>query len=220
MKQKNNKNKQISFLIGNKKIYSEICLLNIEIPILFICEDDDNQRYLVLCIDEDEYIYIISKIKISDLIDLLSGTLSLRNAFLKNETQKVITSIKGYQYDRYEFFSKKEIKSLYDDDCDYYEILEPKIEEYLKELKEEYHSCNNVKYTINKKINNYELQYFYNQEKLCKFFENSNIPIQCKLSINSSYTINSKFSKYKTTNDLNHNSENCFKMSSASLLAG
>lgn len=203
--------------------------MNIEIPILFICEDDDNQRYLVLCIDEDEYIYIISKIKISDLIDLLSGTLSLRDAFLKNKTQKVITSVKGYQYDRYEIFSKEEIKSLYDDDCDYYEILEPKIEEYLKELKEEYHSCNNnVKYTINKKINSYTLQSFYNQEKLCKVFENSNIPIQCKLSINSSYKfdtlktepINSNFSKYKTTNDLNHNSENCFKMSSVSLLAG
>ena len=66
-----------SFLIDGKKIYSEKTLVYYDLPLLFVCYDDENNKYLALCTDSDELSYILVMTSPERIIDMLDQKISM-----------------------------------------------------------------------------------------------------------------------------------------------
>lgn len=91
----------LQFYIENQKIYLEIVLIEFQIPLLFICRDDNDERYSVLCIDSDlkNLKYILIKSDIVDIIEVLNKNITLEEFFRKgkdNTYWEVIASDNPY----------------------------------------------------------------------------------------------------------------------------
>lgn len=77
-------NKQLCFIIENNKLYLEKILVSFnDTPIFFICIDDKNNRYLVLCSDLDKLEYIVEKQSLKNLWHMLTQKVTMRAALLK-----------------------------------------------------------------------------------------------------------------------------------------
>ena len=74
------------FCIEDKDQYLEQILVtdHNEVPIFFICKDND-AHYAVLCSDTEKLDYIIIRISDDDLYHLLNGTLPMRDIFTKQD---------------------------------------------------------------------------------------------------------------------------------------
>lgn len=73
----------VCFILEKKNLYVDEYLVDFEIPIFFICKDDENYKYAVECIDSHELIYVIAQVKINDILDMLKNKVSLCD-FIKN----------------------------------------------------------------------------------------------------------------------------------------
>lgn len=73
--------KELCFYIEGNKLYLEQVLVDYnDIPIFFVCKDD-NTYYVALCSDIEELSYIVVKLSEVELFNLLHGKLSMREAF-------------------------------------------------------------------------------------------------------------------------------------------
>ena len=78
--------KELCFIIENKKLYSDKILVTFnEFPIFFVCKDEDNDYYLVLCRDMENLEYILVKSSVQDIYDMLIQKCSIKEAFLKTD---------------------------------------------------------------------------------------------------------------------------------------
>lgn len=76
-------NKEICFKIDSVELFLEQVLVEYnQIPVYFICLDERQTYYIVLCVDIDEEKYIIVKSEIERLIKLLSGKITMRDIML------------------------------------------------------------------------------------------------------------------------------------------
>lgn len=123
----------ICFEINGKSLMLDKALITFTIPIFFICCDDDNQKYAVLCTDSDQLNYIVGKIDTKSILDMLNNTLSLRDFFLAATEKWRILARDDYTLDIIE-----KIETLHDDELPktdtYFEFSNIKIEEYKKQL--------------------------------------------------------------------------------------
>lgn len=78
----------ISFVIDNIELYTEKVLVELEIPLLFICKDKSNKRYTVLCVDSDEERYLIAQSKVYDIVDMIQNTITMKELFMKSRNGK------------------------------------------------------------------------------------------------------------------------------------
>jgi hypothetical protein len=127
---------EICFKIGEKYLYLDEELVEFDIPIFFICKDVDNQKYVVLCIDSEELLYVIGKVSIEDILSMLTSEITLRDFFMKvNEKWKVFAG-EDYLSDQVE-----KIEKFQDDELPtvgaYFELSNDKIETYKKRLVQE-----------------------------------------------------------------------------------
>ena len=85
-------NKELCFNIENKKLYLEQILVDyMDIPIFFLCKGE-NQYYVALCTDIDELSYIVAKLSLSDVYNLLHGKIPMRNIiFEQNEYWDIVS---------------------------------------------------------------------------------------------------------------------------------
>lgn len=140
-------NNEVIFNIGDKKLYNEIILINVDIPLLFVCIDDEENRFLVLCSDEENGEYLISQLSDNVLLEMLNQEKSMRNTLLSGKKfYKVISEIDGADKVIEQTFDEFN-KELYSDDgC--FLIDSPEINKYkskLKEIKDNY-ELNNQNY--------------------------------------------------------------------------
>ena len=78
-------NKELCFIIENKKIYLEQILVDyMEIPLFFLCKERE-QHYIALCVDMEELRYILAKLSLSDVYNLLHGKMPMRDVILKQQ---------------------------------------------------------------------------------------------------------------------------------------
>lgn len=78
-------NKELCFIIENKKIYLEQILVDyMEIPLFFLCKER-GQHYIALCVDMEELRYILAKLSLSDVYSLLHGKIPMRDVILKQQ---------------------------------------------------------------------------------------------------------------------------------------
>ena len=127
---------EVCFEIEGKCLFLDEVLVEFNIPIFFICQDDDSQKYAVLCVDSDELVYIIGKVDIKDILLMLSSETTLR-AFFQAITEKwrVYTGEEycGDEVNRISAFREDELPT----EGAYFELSNSKIERYIKKLNEE-----------------------------------------------------------------------------------
>lgn len=74
---------KVYFEIDNHDLYLDYMLEEYDyVPILYVCKDEEQERYLVLATDFEKESYLISKITLVDLNNMLLGKLDMRSAFL------------------------------------------------------------------------------------------------------------------------------------------
>ena len=75
--------KELCFNIEKINLYLEQVLVDyMDIPIFFLCSGG-KQYYLALCTDIDELNYIVVRLPLIDVYNLLHGKISMRDAILK-----------------------------------------------------------------------------------------------------------------------------------------
>lgn len=103
-----NKNK-VLFKIKNHELYNDIKLIDLDVPLLFVCIDESKNRYLVLCVDPDECYYLVVPITSDKLIHMLNGQISMRNPFETSDVVYSIITAPDYNNDSITEKSPKEI---------------------------------------------------------------------------------------------------------------
>ena len=77
--------KELCFCIDDKKIYLEQILVDyMDIPIFFL-RSDLQQYYVALCTDIDELNYIVVKLRLSEVYNLLHGKIPMCDVILKQK---------------------------------------------------------------------------------------------------------------------------------------
>lgn len=92
----------VSFIINEKKLYTEKILAEFEVPLLFICKDDSNRRFTALCVDSETGKYIVVESRISDIIDMIQNTITMQELFMnsKNGVAWVIETGDNFEEDK------------------------------------------------------------------------------------------------------------------------
>ena len=132
-------NSNLCFRVEGIELYLEQVLVDyMDIPIFFLCKGESN-HYLVLCTDIDELNYIIVKLSMNDVYELLHGGESIRNIILKQNEYWNVISGEEIPLDKVEELStpKLDVSLLPKEDV-YFEIVSMKLENYVKKFDMEY----------------------------------------------------------------------------------
>lgn len=74
---------KVFFKLNDHLLYLDYMLEEYDyIPMLYVCKDDDEERFLVLCTDFEKESYLITRINLVDLNEMLLGKIDMRSAFL------------------------------------------------------------------------------------------------------------------------------------------
>lgn len=130
---------ELCFRIEGIELYLEQVLVDyMDIPIFFLCKGESN-HYLVLCTDIDGLNYIIVRLSMNDVYDLLHGGESIRNAILKQNEYWNVISGKEIPLDKVEKLSISKLSSsLLPKEDVYFEIVSTKLENYVKKFDTQY----------------------------------------------------------------------------------
>lgn len=130
---------ELCFRIEGIELYLEQVLVDyMDIPIFFLCKGESN-HYLVLCTDIDELNYIVVKLSMNDVYELLHGKELMRNAILKQKEYWNVISGEEISLDKVEKLSIPELDvSLLPKEDVYFEIVSMKLENYVKKFDMEY----------------------------------------------------------------------------------
>lgn len=132
-------NSNLCFRIENIELYLEQVLVDyMNIPIFFLCKGEGDY-YLVLCTDIDELNYIIVRLSMNDLYELLHGEGSIRNTILKQNEYWNVISGQEISLDEIERLSISELDvGLLPKENVYFEIVSTKLENYVKKFDTQY----------------------------------------------------------------------------------
>ena len=132
-------NGNLCFRIEGIELYLEQVLVDyMDIPIFFLCKGESN-HYLVLWTDIDELNYIIVRLSMNDLYELLHGEGSIRNIILKQDEYWNVISGEEIPLDEIERLSISELDvGLLPKENVYFEIVSTKLENYVKKFDTEY----------------------------------------------------------------------------------
>lgn len=124
----NEENKEILFKY-------DIVLIRFDIPLMFIVKDDEDNKYLVLCIDEETEDYLIVKKNDENLLDLFERKITMRQAFIDNNEYIGIISYNKDKFKIKEISTKELTDEILPDEGVYYTLENDEISEYIKHLK-------------------------------------------------------------------------------------
>lgn len=132
-------NSNLCFRIEGIELYLEQVLVDyMDIPIFFLCKGESNY-YLVLCTDIDELNYIIVRLSMNGLYELLHGEEPIRNIILKQKEYWNVISGKEIPLDKVEKLSTSKLdSSLLPKEDVYFEIVSAKLENYVKKFDTQY----------------------------------------------------------------------------------
>ena len=72
------------------QLYIEKILVTFDVPILFVCTDYENRKYLCLNADEDDKKYVIARTDNQNLIKMLTNMISMESVFRTSKDDNVI----------------------------------------------------------------------------------------------------------------------------------
>ena len=130
---------KLCFRIEGIELYLEQVLVDyMDIPIFFLCKGESN-HYLVLCTDIDELNYIIVKLFMNDVYELLHGERSIRNIILKQNEYWNVISGEEIPLDEIERLSISELDVvLLPKEDIYFKVVSTKLENYVKKFDTQY----------------------------------------------------------------------------------
>lgn len=131
----------ICFILENKNLYVDEYLVDFNIPIFFICKDDDNYKYAVECIDTKALTYVISKVDLTDVLDMLQNKVTLRDFILNGNNFWLIKSGDSIENDIVEVIKEIDSNKLPKEN-EFLDLHNKKIENYIKKLEMEKVSFN------------------------------------------------------------------------------
>ena len=120
----------ILFKINNKNLYREENLVVAQTPVLFVCKDDDGQRYLTLLLDFDDNEYLVCPISDKDLLAMLVGEIPMRKPFVTAESIYQITAVQEPDNDSIQTFTGADLSDdmLPDDNVKF--VIDDHLREY------------------------------------------------------------------------------------------
>lgn len=129
-------NNEVCFVINSKKLYVDEYLVEFNIPIFFICKDDSNNRYAVICENTSELEYLICHVSINSLYKMLKNELSLYDFIYKSIEKWILKSgdtleadiVEAVQDLRFDYYPKKN---------EYLDLNNDKICNYIKRIENE-----------------------------------------------------------------------------------
>ena len=133
-------NKELCFILDNKNIYLDHILVDYEyVPIFFLCKDDECQYYLALCTDIENGEYIVVKISLLSVYNLLHGNIAMRDVILNqkifwkvvsgDEIKNDIVNEYPIDYINHQDLPEKDAK---------FKILQKHIKEYVQKFDKEF----------------------------------------------------------------------------------
>lgn len=154
---------ELCFNIENNNLYLEQVLVDYtEIPIFFLCKDE-KQYYIALCTDIEELRYIVTKLSLPDVYNLLHGKIPMRDVILKQNEYWDIISGDEICFDN---VIKKSIceldKNLLPEEYAYFEILTEQIKLFVQKFdceffNPEYFFTSNKEADLSESFTNLEL---------------------------------------------------------------
>ncbi len=133
--------KELCFIVENKELYLEHVLVDyMDIPVFFLCKEKE-QYYLALCTDIEELYYIVVKLSLGDVYDLLHGEKTMRDIILKQKEFWEICSEDDIASDKVKKCDMVAIdQSLLPEANAEFEILTKDMEQYVKKFDQKFWS--------------------------------------------------------------------------------
>lgn len=124
------------FKIDNQILVREQNLIECQVPIFFVCIDDNGQRYLVINLDFEDDEYLIAKATNIDIVDMLQGKITMRESLEKSQNIYYVYAGENLEKDK---VIKKDFSDINEDDLPeknaYFTIDSDKeLEDYILEL--------------------------------------------------------------------------------------
>ena len=127
---------EVCFKIDSKNLYIDEYLVELNIPIFFICKDDANKKYAVMCENTSTLEYLICSVSINSLIKMLKNELTLYD-FIKQSTFKwIIKSGETFESDIIELVTNLP-DDYYPKKNEYLALENEKICNYIKRIEKE-----------------------------------------------------------------------------------
>lgn len=130
-------NKELCFKIKDKELILDHILVEYNnIPVFFVCKDNENQYYIVLYPDVNNNIYIITKTKKEYLIKLLTNKITMREIILSSSEFIEIQADEENVYNDNVIFKNIELVDLsyLPKNESYYKMITKADKNYLNEL--------------------------------------------------------------------------------------
>lgn len=106
------------------QLFVEQILATLDIPIFFVCTNDEKKKYLCLCIDDEIGQYVVAEINTSLLIDMLEDKVPMEYAFRHSSDNSIIIT----EYD----IDSQEIRTVVEHADEISKDLLPTPEAYLE----------------------------------------------------------------------------------------
>ena len=125
----------VCFVINSKNLYVDEYLVELNIPIFFICKDDDNNRYAVICENTSELEYLICRISINSLYKMLKNELTLYDFIYESIEKWILKSGETIESDK--VYAVSELRMDYYPKNEYLDLKSTKIVNYIKKIENE-----------------------------------------------------------------------------------
>lgn len=155
------------------ELYVEQVLVQMDVPIFFICVNEAMERFACLTIDDEIGQYIVKRVELKELIETIENQITLYDLF-KNGKEKLLY-LTEYDFDNQimndKIINTNDISDEYlPKKGEYFEFVSDKIEKYIKYLKSMdiqietgWYSEHNKNYTIPK-----QKPFTYNTNQFCQ----------------------------------------------------
>ena len=128
--------KEICFRIDSKNLYIDEYLVELNLPIFFICKDDNNLKYAVMCINTTNLTYVLCRVTIQSILKMLKNNLSLYDFFISSDEKWYLTSGNTIEDDKCEKFQKLP-ENLLPQKNTFLDLHNLKIQTYIERLQNE-----------------------------------------------------------------------------------
>lgn len=102
-------NDTVLFELEGKKLYREKNLIDIYVPVFFVCIDSNLQRYLTICLDDETDEYLIAKVTNEKLSNMLKSCIPMRDLYTESKSVYYVKAGESFEDDIVKKISSDEI---------------------------------------------------------------------------------------------------------------
>lgn len=122
------------------ELYKECVLVRFDVPLLFVCKDKRNNRYLVLCIDEEEGVYLCQQVTVKVLLKMLNKEITMADTFRQTPIRDNFLISYNFESESFEghyILTEDLTADMLPDEGVYFQLDNQNVRQYILKLKEE-----------------------------------------------------------------------------------